>query len=136
MGVCCVKQHNQDKDEFRDTKRNEENLNLCKDENMSKEKSANYQEEVQSEPPKVIHNSNYSEVIERANKRNVEFVTEELAPEPQNLALQVVSENTKVRELEEKLGAFKSPEPLNDAIKRETRATILLDNGAKYTGQW
>jgi len=137
MGVCCVKQHNQETGEFRDTKKSDENLNLSKSNNKSpsKEEILPLREEA-SEPKPIKEERKEDEVIERANKRVVNTPPEEPPIDLHTLSAQVTSENVRVRELEEKLGPFKPPESTQDSIRRETRGTAVLDNGAHYIGQW
>ena len=45
-------------------------------------------------------------------------------------------ENLRVKELETKLGPFEHEDPPEDGVQREKRPEALLDNGAKYDGQW
>eukprot|EP00826_Nyctotherus_ovalis_P018701 TRINITY_DN1563_c0_g10_i1.p3 TRINITY_DN1563_c0_g10~~TRINITY_DN1563_c0_g10_i1.p3 ORF type:complete len:136 (-),score=47.32 TRINITY_DN1563_c0_g10_i1:804-1211(-) len=133
MGVCCVKQHNQDKGEFNNK---DDNIDLNSNENPNKERVIVPQEEMKVEAKPQREEVEYEEVVERAARKKSESAPEEPTIEPQSIPLQMVSENSKVRELEEKLGPFKPPEPPKDSVKRETRATVILDNGARYTGQW
>ena len=137
MGVCCVKQHNQDTGEFDNTKKSDQNLSLSKNDNKSPGKGevAPFHEEV-SEPKSIKEEKKEDEVIERASKKVVNTPPEEPPIDLHTLSAQVTSENARVRELEDKLGPFKPPESTQDSIKRETRGTAVLDNGAHYIGQW
>lgn len=60
----------------------------------------------------------------------------EIPGQPQTVPLDAISENTKVRELEAKLGPFRPDIKLTDSVRREYRDTVILDNGARYTGEW
>lgn len=135
MGVCCVKQHNQDPGEFRDVKKLDENPSLCKDNNeaINRAEVIPSQEAPESRP--IREESKDNEVIEKSRK-NVQHTPEDTTLDLQNLSSQVISENARVRELEEKLGPFKPPEPTQDSVRRETRGIAVLDNGAHYIGQW
>lgn len=136
MGVCCVKQHNQDPGEFRDIKKLDENPNLCKDNNETMNRVAEaIPSQEAPELRQIREESKDNEVIEKTSK-NIEQIPEDTTLDFRNLSSQVVTENARVRELEEKLGPFKPPEPIQDSARRETRGTAVLDNNAHYIGQW
>jgi len=45
--------------------------------------------------------------------------------------------NVKVQEIKERLGSFNyEPSPPRDAVKRIKRNLIVLENGARYEGEW
>lgn len=137
MGICCVKQHNQDTGEFKDIKKVDENPNLSKNNNESSNKVEVvplHEEASNSNPMK--EESKEDEMIERAGRNMVGAPPKQPKIDLHVLSAEIVSENPKVRELEEKLGPFKPSEPSNDSVRRETRGTAVLDNGAHYIGQW
>ncbi len=159
MGVCCVKQHNQDQGEFAGNTGDTGALTLYKGDKdaihkiilvqslvrrhramrqlkeLCENKGKPHTENLPNEPSK----STAQVAAGTANNDEVPppAPVPEAAPEvAQNAQAGTTTENSKVRELESKLGAFKPEAKADDSVKREQRDTVLLDNGARYTGQW
>ena len=152
MGQCCVKQHNQDQGEFNDSSKNEGVVSLFKNNQDAISKIIKIQAHIRrfraSRKVKEIREvkkhqkmpDKGNEITNGVPEAPAEPVQEMAAPPPDNNAqsntIDAISENSKVRELEAKLGPFRPPPQIEDAVKREKRETITLDNGAKYTGEW
>jgi hypothetical protein len=151
MGQCCVKQHNQDQGEFNDTSKSEGVISLFKNNQDAIAKIIKIQAHIRRfrasrkvkeikatmKPKKMTDKEN--EATNGIPESQAEPIQERSAPPPndaQNNAMDATSENSKVRELEVKLGPFKPPPQVEDGTKREKRETITLDNGARYTGEW
>lgn len=147
MGVCCVKQHNQDQNEFPSSVKDNGTLSIYKGDKDAIQKIIRIQSLIRRYRAK----KEYKQLREYAKKKQpqdadavrepdssrVPVAVPEASPDGiQNLPSGTTSDNVKVRELELKLGSFKPEEQPDDGIKREQRDTVLLDNGAKYTGQW
>ena len=46
------------------------------------------------------------------------------------------SDNTRVKEVESKLGPYTPPAEPKDLARREKRSAIQIDNGLVYLGEW
>ena len=156
MGVCCVKQHNQDKGEFREADKTEGTLTLYKNNKDAVEKiikiqsayrrykairllkqlRAQKEQQEKARPRHDIGPEGVNEVIPEATHGMAGGEGGVESSGQQNVQLDAVSDNTKVRELEAKLGPFRPDIKLNDSVRREYRDTVILDNGARYTGEW
>ena len=116
MGVCCVKQHNQDLNEFQNIRKADENPDLYRSQEPDKIIESK-QENEKSEAKFVKEEHEENQVVEKTMKPDKaeptpEVTPEVASPEAANLQLNAISENSKARELEEKLGPFKPPEVL------------------------
>jgi len=162
MGACCVKQHNQDQNEFNNGEKKDNVISLLKSDKDAIVKIV----KIQSAIRRYMAMKQYKAmkaggIVERAARplaqqeenppeanagvsSNPEAIPETIpvpAPEvaadsAQNGVVDSAIDNTKVKELESKLGPFvPEPRPADD-VKREKRPTVVLDNGAKYTGEW
>ena len=157
MGVCCVKQHNQDQAEFRDGSKTEGAFMLYKSNKDAIDKIIKIQCAYRRyKAIKLLKQlKSQKELKEKSNPKRPANALPEGTPEAvpetnygaaaepvpdssgqQNAVPDTFSENTKVRELEVKLGPFRPDIKLNDSVKREHRDTVILDNGARYTGEW
>jgi hypothetical protein len=123
MGVCCVKQHKPDQGEFVEHTKRPGLVELLKGNTDSISKIIM----IQSMMRMHLAIKNYKSL-----KDNKQIIAKKAIP-AQNV--EMVSENEKVVELEEKLGPFRHGE-VKDEPEREQRQPVGLDNGAKYYGQW
>jgi len=154
MGVCCVKQHNQDQGEFKSGPKTESAIKLFKDNKDAIEKIVKIQcairryramKEVKQiresknrkHPVNIADGIVQGPVPEVPDAAVIEQHQHEFVPEAaQNLINDTASDNSKVRELEAKLGPYRPETRQTDNASREYRDTVILDNGAKYSGEW
>lgn len=123
MGVCCVKQHNQDQNEFNETTKKPELLSLLKESKDSISRIIKIQ--------CAIRRYQAMKQLKQLKANKPTHVMADCASIPVDMS----SDNSKVKELEAKLEPFKH-EKLGDGYGREQRPPALLDNGAKYCGEW
>jgi hypothetical protein len=124
MGTCCVAQSKQEQAEFKDQDDHADPTNLAK---YSKDDIKKVKQ-IQS-------------CYRKHRTKNKEEPVEESSKPPPAVATPAESgansgENMRVKELEAKLGPFKHEDPADDGVQRVTRPETVLDNGAKYEGQW
>lgn len=126
MGVCCVKQNKQEPAEFIGKPAKPDLTDLYKDKD-TEEKIVKIQ----------CAFRRHSAVKRVKAMKDVQAVNER-APKPESTPDQNnnPSENPIVREMEEKFGPFQREDPENDHVERVVRPQAILDNGARYTGQW
>ena len=129
MGECCVKQNKQEPAEFVGKPAKPDFVELYKDDKDVEEKVVKLQtafrRHLAARNVKAMRDA--KQVNERAAKP---------AASPTPGQSDNPSDNPIVREMEEKFGPFKRDEIEEDSAERVVRPQAILDNGAKYTGQW
>ena len=123
MGVCCVKQHNQDQNEFNETTKKPELLTLLKG-----------SKDAISRIIKIQCAMRRFRAMKQLKQLKASKPTHAMA-ECTGAVVDMTSDNSKVKELEARLEPFKH-EKQDDGYGREQRPPAVLDNGAKYCGEW
>ena len=130
MGICCVKQSSQDQGEFRRITKDEAatSISLYKNNNDAIMKIIKIQALIRG----YRSRKQFTELKER-QKKPVKTSEVDGTADLANMT----SPNPRVAELEAKLGPFNpSPIPQKSTSKREIRTPAVLNNGAKYSGEW
>ena len=124
MGVCCVKQTKQDQDEANEMDSgNLLSLLKTSEEGMKKIK------QIQRTYRRYRADKQAQAVMAEKPQQDIEVI-EEAQVEP------ITVNNPHVIQQEAKLGPFMGEMKLDDNVQREKRATVALENGAQYTGEW
>jgi len=121
MGICCVKQPHQDNAEFKDTTRQE---GLYKGRPAEIVMAIRIQRAVRRYWRKLK-----SQPLKESSKPNRAAAIPDTMADP-------INENIKVNDVESRLGPFRPDVQLDTTIRREQREPQILDNGARYTGEW
>jgi len=131
MGICCVKQNAQDQGEFQRVFKDENfPISLYKNNNDAIMKIVR----IQSIFRGFRTRKHLPEIREKCNKRHIRGMD---ADNTNGETISMISPNPRVAELESKLGAFKPEQsPSKENKRREIRPPVVLNNGAKYSGEW
>ena len=151
MGVCCMKQQNQDRNEL---KNNTILIELHKENDYPQDKVIKIQSTIRMhraknklKQMKIEHELIEKQVrppTEGEKKISLQIDCEkppqiedlkEISPRTEDVPV-LTSKNNKVVEVEQKLGPFKPEIQLDSMKKRINKGSVFLNNGAEYLGEW
>jgi hypothetical protein len=124
MGVCCIKHHSQDPNEFTETLKKDEFVSLYAGNEEVIKKVVKIQSRYRIYKAK--------QVLADLKSKQTNTIRVDLDLEQTKFR----STNEKVLELEEKIGPFNYDKSLEINEKLEKKPICEVANGAKYFGQW
>ena len=127
MGVCCVKQYKEEAGEIAGAEKRSDFITLFKNNQDVIWKVV----KIQSVIRRFKAMKEFKEIKESAKARRLCDI-----PAGAGAGADSNSENSKVQEVEKKMGPFNAGKVPPGLGPKEKRSPVLLDNGVTYTGEW